>query len=230
MVVGRCVDSGQIVILVKWVRVPSSTPIFQEVFMKYILTRGMVDEFPEYHSMIRDYISEMRENGFYTVDRDVDFYHNCTIFVIGDTNDNPMSFIMVAPFPLKPNETFSLKHFKGNVLVMGAYTKPEYRNKGLYTLVYSYMFKYFKERGKEYKRLLSGFNNQNTISKHIQLKKHNRMLFQEGSKFSRTYTWFNPTWRESMIDLYYIIRNAFGFSENYDSEYYEKMFKKGKNN
>lgn len=192
--------------------------------MSYIITIGMVKDHPEYHEMINDYITEMRANNFYETDRGIEWYENCVIFVLGDKDDKPMSFIMVAPFPLDENESFSLKKFKGNVIVMGAYCKPEHRNKGYYTFLYSKMFQYFRERSDQYKRLLSGYDNNNKISKHVQLKKHNRMVFQIGPKYSRTYTWFKPTWRESMYDLYNSIRIAIGFPMKYDSGFYDKMF------
>ncbi len=196
--------------------------------MEFIVNYGQVKNHPEFHPYIEDYFEEIYTSGYLTNRPQMSTYENSTIFALcsSDEKEELISFVITAPFPLKEGEKFREDHILGNILIMAAYTRPEFRNKGFYNFIFNFMVEHFKKYPEQYKRIISGFNVNNQIAKHIQLNKQKRTVNEVGDKFYRTSIWLNANYKQKINDFIDRTLYRLGLAKDYDPQFYHKLFNK----
>jgi RimJ/RimL family protein N-acetyltransferase len=115
-------------------------------------TLSKIMEQPEIKPLIEQYRQEMIDNGWPTGWKNSDHFYVMAIW----NGSEPVSFICHAPLEKQQH-----------IHITGAWTRPEYRGRGIYTKLFGLFIKHYASTG-EFHTIWSGYNKDNKISAHIQ--------------------------------------------------------------
>lgn len=146
----------------------------------WVLTQ--IERAPEIKPLIQAYNNEMTENGYPTRWKNSDIFFVMFITVDGD----PVAFICHAPI-----EKTRCVH------ITGAWTKPEYRRLGVYSMLFDLFVRHYRHTG-NFDNLWSGYNSKNIASANMQTKQ-GREVREINGEHRRTWVDLTPVGDESQI-------------------------------